>query len=55
MEELKDYTKHPTIMKLDTVIPYLKRIQKIFKSNNTDKNCMLIYLFFLILLTLLTH
>ena len=26
---------YPTMMKLDTVIPYLKKIQKIFESRDT--------------------
>ena len=26
---------HPTLMKLSTVIPYLKKIQKIYKSRDT--------------------
>ena len=27
---------YPTMMKLDTVIPYLRKIQKIYKSRNTS-------------------
>ena len=31
----KIYRTYPTIMKLDTVIPYLEKIQKIYKSCDT--------------------
>ena len=30
---------HPTMMKFSTVIPYLKRIQKIYESRDTPPNC----------------
>ena len=33
-DTLKSVT-HPTMMKLGTVIPYLKEIQKIYKSRDT--------------------
>ena len=31
----KIYYTYPTMMKLDTVTPYLKKIQKIYESRNT--------------------
>ena len=33
---------YPTMMKLGTVISYIKKIQKIYKSHNTTKNQQLL-------------
>ena len=38
---------YPAMMILGTVIPYPKKIQKIYESRNTDIDCILIHNFYL--------